>query len=361
MRVYGVDPARDPAGVASHVQLALQDPRVQVLGSTVLHEASLTLLLRGVPAGEALERASMALDAVGLKGLEDRATHRLSTGQLARTALAGTLAPEPTHLLLDEPTSHLDPHAAELLLEILENLARRGRGILAASHDPRLWRRSTECYTLAKRIKPGCPREPPPPTPRRRKIGRRRVLVLERVWARYPGSPDWVLRGVNLEARDGELVALVGPNGGGKTSILLAATGLLRPQHGRVSTHVEPVLLPPDPLLVFSRGTLRGELESLGLEPPPWALGILDKPLLRASGGERRLAAIALIVSSGRRLLLLDEPTDWLDPWWRRRIIGLLQDLASSGYTVVYATHDALAAGAADRVYRVEAGVAVEE
>lgn len=188
VRVYGVDPTRDPAGAAFHVQLALQDPRAQVLGSTVIHEASLTLLLRGRPQGEALEKARRALAAVGLEGLEDRPTHRLSTGQLARAALAGTLAPEPSHLLLDEPTSHLDPQAAESLLSILRGLAREGHGILAASHDPRLWAIADECYTLARRIRPGCPREPPAPSRRSRGGGGRRVLALEGVWARYPGS-----------------------------------------------------------------------------------------------------------------------------------------------------------------------------
>ncbi len=358
VRVYGVDPARDPARVWGIIQATVQDPRSQVVAPTVYHEAALTLSLRGTPRSLVVERAAAALRQVGLEGLESRPTHRLSMGQLARAGLAGVLSPRPRHLLLDEPTSHLDRESAEALLAILRQLAGEGVGVLAASHDPRLWRIADECYTVNVRVGKGCPSQPEPPRPRRRPSLGGAVVVLEDVWARYPGSHSWALRGACLHARRGEMVALQGPNGSGKTTLLYVAAGLLEPARGRVYVGEPPALLPPDPLLAFSRGTLRGELEEAGWTPPGWARGLLDKPVFEASGGERRLAAIALLVASGRRLLLLDEPTDWLDPWNKRLVLETLQSLADEGYTIVYTTHDPAAAGAADRVVEVVEGKA---
>jgi len=350
--VYGVDPRRDPRAVSRLVQGTLQDPKVQVVGPTVLAEAALTLAVAGAPRGVVLERARQALRLVGLEGLEERPTHRLSTGQLARAGLAGALAPQPRHLVLDEPTSHLDEAAASSLILILRALTGRGIGVLAASHDPRLWEEADNCYTMKNgEARSGCP-EPPPPPRRQPKTPGGTVAALREAWARYPGDPGWALRGASVEARRGELVVLYGPNGGGKTSILLALAGLLPLARGEKTIHEEPGFLPPDPLLVFHRGTLREQAGRV----PGWALHLASKPLYRMSGGERRLAALAAIVSLGRRLLLLDEPTDWLDPWWRREVSLILQRLAAEGYTIVAASHDKSLLAVADRAYRVEDG-----
>jgi len=359
IRVYGRDPARDPEAVSRLVQGTLQDPKVQVVGPTVLAEAALPLVVDGAPREKILERARWALETVGLAGLEERPTHRLSSGQLARTGLAGVLSPAPRHLALDEPSSHLDDEAADILLDIIKSLTRRGTGVLAASHDPRLWEAADRCYTIeAGEAREGCPRPPEPPSrPRRGSPTGGVAAMLRGAWARYPGSGDWALRGVDVEAREGELVVLYGPNGGGKTSILLALAGLLPLARGERRVSSKPGLMPADPLLVFSRGTLRGQAGSV----PSWAGHLADKPIYTLSGGERRLAALAVVVSTGRRLLLLDEPTDWLDPWWRTVIVDLLADLASRGYTVVAASHDKGLLHVADRVYRVEGGRAWQE
>ncbi len=364
VRVYGVDPRVEPWKAWRLVQATVQDPRAQVLAPTVLLEAALSLFLRGAPPQEALQAARRALEEAHAAHLADRPTHRLSMGELSRVALAGAISPRPRHLLLDEPTSHLDPEAAEAVTGLLRGLAVRGAGVVAASHDPRLWEAADECVTLDRgRVREGCPRAPaaPRPAPPRRPQGRVSLRLMG-VWARYPGAREPALRGVDLEAREGEMVALVGPNGGGKTSILYAAAGLLPPEKGSVWRLHTPALLPPDPLLVFSRGRLRDELERLASpRVPGWAQGLLDKPLLRASGGERRLAAIALLAASGRRLLLLDEPTDWLDPWNKQAVLEALRSLAGQGYTILYSTHDPAAAQAADRAYRVEEGRAEPE
>ena len=358
VEVDGVDPWRDPQGAHQLLGVTQQDPVAQVAGPTPLLEAGLALALRGTPRQVLLERARRALSLVGLEGLEHRPVTRLSTGQLVRTGLAGVLSGDPQYLLLDEPTGHLDSQGSRVLADILGDLRARGKGVMVASHDPRVWALADKCYTVNRSLAEGCPSLPslPERPPESMKSGGV-VLELRDVWASYPGGPP-VLRGVSLEARSGELTAITGPNGAGKTTVLLVASGILKPSQGRITLREKPALLPADPLLLFSRGTLREELEERGRRVPQWALGVADKPLLRASGGELRLAALALVAGSGRRLLLVDEPTVGLDPWNRRSIAEVLLGLASEGYAVVYTTHDDELASLANRVYVVEGGVA---
>ncbi len=358
VEVDGVDPRRDPQSVHQLLGVTQQDPVAQVAGPTPLLEAGLALALRGTPRQVLLERARRALSLVGLEGLEHRPVTRLSTGQLVRTGLAGVLSGGPQYLLLDEPTGHLDSRGSSAIVRILQELRRRGKGVVVASHDPRVWALADRCYTVKRSLTEGCPSLPTLPEKSPETMnGGRVVLELMDVWASYPGEPP-VLRGVSLEARSGELTAIMGSNGAGKTTLLLVASGILKPSRGRITVREKPALLPADPLLLFSRGTLREELEERSGRVPKWALSVADKPLLKASGGELRLAALALIVGSGRRLLLVDEPTVGLDPWNRRSIAEVLLGLAGEGYAVVYTTHDAELASLADRVYVVEGGVA---
>ena len=103
---------------------------------TVLYNASLGLILRGVPRPVAEEKARRALRLLGLEGLEDAPAGSLSRGLQARVALARAIAVEPSYLLLDEPTAHLDKRARRSLIALLESLARESRvGIAVASHD----------------------------------------------------------------------------------------------------------------------------------------------------------------------------------------------------------------------------------
>lgn len=355
--VDGVDPLRDPRAIRRILQGTQQDPVAQVVGPTVFAEAALTPSLWGLSRGEVLQRAQRALMLLGIARLAGRPVHRLSTGELVKTALAGVLSGEPRYLLLDEPSSHLDPPSARSLQLILEELRRRGLGLLVASHDKRIHEMADKCYTVRVSLTEGCARGPPlPMKPPPAKRGGGAVVRVEGVWARYPGSSRWALRGASLEAGRGEIAALLGPNGSGKTTILLVLAGILSPSRGRVVVGEKPALLPPDPLLLFSRGTLRDEAQALGGDPPGWAEKIIDKPILKASGGEQRLAALALVALSGRRLLLLDEPTVGLDPWNRRVIAEAILSLRSEDYTIVMATHDEELAGLADKIYTVREG-----
>ena len=340
----GVNP-----GLAVYMQ---PDPTVQVVGVTVLHEASLCPMLQGLPRGEALARAAWALQSLSLRGMERESTPLLSSGVLQRVALAGVASCRPRYLLLDEPTGHLDPWAGEVVRGLLRRLSSMGLGLLVATHDWGLVRVSDRVYTVNRGVNTGAWSHPQPQPPHKRSLGER-MLEVDDLEVSYPGAPP-ILRGVTLEARQGELVALTGPNGGGKTTLLRALAGLLKPLRGKLRARARRRYLPANPLLVFSRPRLRDEL---GEEPLLPVGHLLDKPVATLSSGELQLAALAVVASSGPGILLLDEPTHALDPVNRANVTRALAALAEAGYTIIAATHDPWLIKASDRVYRVEGGM----
>ncbi len=349
VEVDGYDPRR---GVNPGLTVYMQpDPSVQVVGVTVLHEASLCPMMAGLPRGEVLARARWALRAVGLEGMEGESTHLLSSGFLQRVALAGVVSCRPRYLLLDEPTGHLDPWAGGVVRGLLRSLASMGLGVVAATHDLELALGADRSYIVNRGVKEGVWSHSPPKTTRRSGSGDV-ALEAKDLDAGYPGFKP-VVRGARISVGYGELVALVGPNGGGKTTLLRTLAGLLKPLGGRVRSYARRLYMPANPLLLFSRPRLREELEG----KPPFSVDhLLDKPVATLSSGELQLAALAIVASRGRGVLLLDEPTYALDPVNRARIVEVLAGLADSGYAIVAATHDPWLVGAADRVYRVEGG-----
>jgi len=148
LRCAGLD-TRDhgPGELAAVAGTLLQDPETQVLMGTVRAELAFPLENRGLaPAAvaRAVEEAALAL---GIAGLLDRSTHELSGGELQRVALGAALAGRPQLLLLDEPTSQLDPVAGDELLGVLRRLNEEwGTAVLLAEH------RLERCLPAADRV-----------------------------------------------------------------------------------------------------------------------------------------------------------------------------------------------------------------
>lgn len=128
----------DPAhvwDVRSRVGVVFQDPDNQIVGTVVEEDVAFGPENLGVQRAELRARVDDALGAVGLQGYERREPHLLSGGQKQRLAIAGALAMRPSYLVLDEPTSMLDPQGRADVLEIIERLSRSGTGILHITHD----------------------------------------------------------------------------------------------------------------------------------------------------------------------------------------------------------------------------------
>lgn len=117
--------------------MLMQSPERQLFAETVGRDVAFGPRNQGLRGSEVAERVGYALRAVGMdpEAYIDRPTFQLSQGEMRRVALAGILAMKPRYLLLDEPSSALDPPSREALYMTLRNLRREGRGVLVVTHD----------------------------------------------------------------------------------------------------------------------------------------------------------------------------------------------------------------------------------
>ena len=215
------------------------------------------------------------------------------------------------------------------------------------------------------------------------------ILSLSGIGFAYaPDSPP-ALRDVSLDVPAGARVAILGPNGGGKTTLLHVLLGLLPPAAGTLLVDGKPPsaysrrglsrligLVPQNEHIPFDftlldyvllgRAPYLGPLELPGAADLDVAREALDavglrsqrhRPVTALSGGERQLGMIARALAQAPRILLLDEPTSHLDLANRQAVQRVLDKLARQGVTVVFSTHDPhLAAGMADRAVLLRAG-----
>jgi iron complex transport system ATP-binding protein len=207
------------------------------------------------------------------------------------------------------------------------------------------------------------------------------ALAFEGVRLRLGGRE--VLAGLSLELRPGEVLGLAGANGAGKTTCLRAASGVLRPDAGRIHVEGRPLaaygrrelarrlaVVPQDAPLTFpfraGEVVLMGRtarLPRLGFEGPRdlaiaraslERVGIAelaDRSILELSGGERQLVLLARALAQEPRVLLLDEPTAHLDLRHRLRVLELVREIAAEGRSALVVSHDlSLAARSCDRI-----------
>jgi energy-coupling factor transport system ATP-binding protein len=348
----------------------------------------------------------------------------LSGGELQRVALAAALVLRPRLVLLDEPTSQLDPVAGDELIWLLRRLNEEwGMAIVLAEH------RLERCLAAADRVvamaqgdvafdgepeaflawalaadealatpgarlfhRAGIETLPRGVKAARQILARRGVhavvggdahhgpapkreasaLRAAEAWVELDAGADSqaVLRGVDLRIDRGERVALMGRNGAGKTTLLRAAAGLVGVVSGRLEAPAGCALLPQSPADLMLRervgDELPGEAGTRALE----AVGLgqkLDSDPRDLSGGERQRLALA-IVTAGRDgseapgLIGLDEPTRGMDRARKDELAAWIERLTRAGSAVVVATHDVeFAATFAERVVLLGDGVVIAD
>jgi energy-coupling factor transporter ATP-binding protein EcfA2 len=125
LRVDGIEVrGKSTAELATHVGFVFQNPENQLFSLSVERDVAFGLENLGMPREQALERVNWAMDATGILDLREKAPYELSGGQQQRAAIAGVLAMRPSILVLDEPTSFLDPKSAEEIVGVIAKLNR---------------------------------------------------------------------------------------------------------------------------------------------------------------------------------------------------------------------------------------------
>ena len=403
---------------AAKIGYVMQNPDDQIVTDKVWHELAFGLESLGCDQTTMRARVAEMACYFGIQDWFHRDVADLSGGQKQLLNLASIMAMQPEVLILDEPTSQLDPIAASDFLNTVRKInIELGTTVIITEHrmedifpyadraivmdggriiaddTPRnigraLWTRKNDMFAAMPtpvRVFYGaggageCPltvREgrswlsrafPEGPRvaslPEERPAERKETaLSLKELWFRYEKDTPDILRGVSAEVPAGSLYAIVGGNGAGKSTTLKAIAGICRPYRGKVKVFGKPVekyrsaelfdhclsMLPQDPKSLFVKKTVREDLAEMTGDPALIAgaaeicevAHLLDAHPYDLSGGEQQRVALAKVLLTSPRLLLLDEPTKGIDSFFKEKLAKILCKLKDQGITIVMVSHD---------------------
>lgn len=405
-----------PGSQAARIGFVMQDPDDQIVTDKVWHELAFGLENLGCDQKTMRLRVAEMASFFGIQDWFHREVSELSGGQKQLVNLASIMAMQPEVLILDEPTSQLDPIAASDFLGTLKKINRElGTTILITEHrmedvfpaadrvvvmeqgritaagEPRevarqLYEADSPLFSAlpapvriffadqrtgsvpltvreGRQWLRGFFREPPrrvslPPEP---EFPARKVPALEirEGWYRYERNGPDVLRGIGFSVPQGSFFAIVGGNGTGKSTTLKAVCGICKLYRGNVRLFGKELksyrdglfkgnlaMLPQDPKSLFVKQTLREDLAEMGsgkiseIARLCQVEHLLDAHPSDLSGGETQRAALAKVLLSEPKLLLLDEPTKGMDSFFKQSFSALLKKLCRRGMTVVMVSHD---------------------
>lgn len=182
------------------------------------------------------------------------------------------------------------------------------------------------------------------------------VVSLSNVWFRYEKNSQEVLRDLSMQVNAGELFCVLGGNGVGKSTMLKAITGIIKIQRGRMKTDGRLAMLPQNPQALFTEISVEDELmEALHYETEDDEtkvkkvlnmLAMMEIPHLRKShpydlsGGEQQRLALGKILLPDPDIILLDEPTKGLDPFFKISLAKIFKELTNAGKTLLTVSHD---------------------
>ena len=413
---------------SAKIGFVMQNPDSQIVTDKVWHELAFGLESLGCDQKVMRLRVAEMASYFGIQSWFHRDVADLSGGQKQLLNLASIMAMQPTVLILDEPTSQLDPIAASDFLNTVRKInLELGTTIILSEH------RLEEVFPVADRvvvmdrgriIADDTPRrigdrlketgddmfaalpspmqiyygvgstEPCPLTVREGRnwltdeFGGRElevteipdkgelpevvdpVVELREVWFRYSKDAPDVLKGTSFEVQRGQLFAIVGGNGTGKSTTLKAICGNVKPYRGKVLVEGKPVgkyksselfrgllaMLPQDPQSLFVKKTVREDLMEMlddvdGTDAEKASTveavaslcevdGYLDSHPYDLSGGEQQRAALAKVLLCDPRILLLDEPTKGIDDFFKIKLAKIFTTLREQGVTIIMVSHD---------------------
>ena len=406
---------------SSRIAYVMQNPDHQIVTDKVWHELAFGLESLGLDQATMRLRVAEMASYFGIQGWFHRNVCELSGGQKQLLNLASVMAMHPDVLILDEPTSQLDPIAASDFLNTVrkinlelgttviitehrledifyaaDRVAVMDRGRIIACDAPRaVARRLREmehdmfaALPAPTRIFYGVEGAESGECPLTVREGRNYlsahfrsggaslpeeaaiddiedpVLSIREIWYRYEKDSADILRGVNLDVPRGSLFAILGGNGTGKSTLLRAICGVCPPYRGKIQIDGKPVkkyksgqlfhkmlaMLPQDPQSLFVKKTVREDLAEMvgkgeGARIDEVAeiceiTHLMNSHPYDLSGGEQQRAALAKVLLTDPKLLLLDEPTKGIDSFFKQKFASILKKLTARGVTVVMVSHD---------------------
>jgi energy-coupling factor transport system ATP-binding protein len=375
---------RDCVALISFVN---QRPEVQIVCDKVWHELAFTLEGLGADSELIRRRCAEVRAFLGIDELFNSDTAALSGGQQQALCLASALSTKPSVLILDEPLSRLDPVSATQLTSSLLRINRElGITVLICEHRlENLLDTADKLIVMdsGKVLWQGCPEniaEMPascaveknlPASVRLFKAvggtgkcplnaaqgriyfkdkqfnsveriaptGSEAVLSAKGLYFGYSKS-KLVLKDTEVKLMRGEHYALMGGNGSGKSTLLYVLAGAYKAIRGKVKANGKIVMLPQNPVGLFSADTLREELGDDKMMEEFALSSVSDKNPLDLSGGQQQLAAFVMALRQKPDILLLDEPTKALDGECKELLGKKLKELTASGATVLTVSHD---------------------
>ena len=403
---------------SAKIGYVMQNPDDQIVTDKVWHELAFGLESLGCDQKTMRARVAEMACYFGIQEWFHRDVSNLSGGQKQLLNLASIMAMQPEVLILDEPTSQLDPIAASDFLNTVRKInIELGTTVIITEH------RLEDIFPYADRavvmdggkiVANDTPRNigkllheqkndmfTAMPTPIRVFYGaagagdcpltvregrtwlsktysepkvnalpfeeladeiEKPALSLKELWFRYEkDSPD-VLRGVSAEVPTGTLYAIVGGNGAGKSTTLKAVCGICKPYRGNLKVFGKPIekyksaelfggclaMLPQDPKSLFVKKTVREDLAEMTKDEKRMAEiaavceieSLLDSHPYDLSGGEQQRSALAKVLLTDPKLLLLDEPTKGIDSFFKEKLASILCKLKKQGITIVMVSHD---------------------
>ena len=426
---------------AAEIGFVQQNPDNQLVTDKVWHELAFGLESLGFDNQVIKRRVAEMASYFGIQGWFRANVAELSGGQKQLLNLASIMAMQPEVLVLDEPTSQLDPiaaedflktvyrinrdlgvtvilseHRLETLFTMADNVIVMDGGRIIASDEPRkigayliaenhpmfyglpsVMKIYSHCFREGRSpltvregrlcLEENLPKEILTPskgredlTPPHHSLSRKSssahgdsvlknkdntgddllketpVLTLDNLYFRYSRESGDVLRGLSLEVYRGELFALLGGNGTGKSTTLKCITGINKVQRGKITTNGKIGMLPQNPQALFTEITVEEELlEALYYEKVSdderisrveEMLSMMEIEHLRKShpydlsGGEQQRLALGKILLLNPDILLLDEPTKGLDPFFKITLAGVFDRLKERGITIFMVSHD---------------------
>lgn len=423
---------------SSKIGYVMQNPDNQIVTDKVWHELAFGLESLGIDQKTIRLRVAEMASYFGIQSWFHKNVNELSGGQKQLLNLASIMAMQPSVLILDEPTSQLDPIAATDFLNTVKKINRELRttiiitehrlediyycsdkvvvveqGRIIAADTPRRvgdYLQKEDNKMFAAMPTPvqiyygvqqtrqeagsghGCPltvregaewldelfagradrlsattiEEAPEAAMIDPDNIKDPAVLVKEAWFRYEKDTPDILKGITLQVPKGVLYAIVGGNGTGKSTTLKTIGGICRPYRGKVVIDGKKLekyrsgelfrgtlaMLPQDPQSLFARKTVREELEEMLTDKKAQAAEademaqlcdiayLMDSHPYDLSGGEQQRAALAKVLLTHPKILLLDEPTKGIDSFFKQKFAQIMEELKTRGVTILMVSHD---------------------